>query len=96
MIPKQDKGRSNAESYRPISLTNCIAKICETVDKNIVMEYCESQNISARLRVLTGNTAAPLTTSLNSLSTSVKLFSCPNSLVLYACMSKKGSMLYGA
>ena len=45
MIPKQDKDRSKAENYRPISLTNCIAKICETVVKNIVMEYCESQNI---------------------------------------------------
>ena len=45
MIPKQDKDRSNAENYRPNSLTNCIAKICETVVKNIVIEYCESQNI---------------------------------------------------
>ena len=45
MIPKQDKDRLKVENYRPISLTNCIAKICETVVKNIVMEYCESQNI---------------------------------------------------
>ena len=45
MIPKQDKDRSKAENYRPISLTNCIAKICETVVKNVVMENCESQNI---------------------------------------------------
>ena len=45
MIPKQDKYRSKAENYQPISLTKCIAKICETVVKNIVMEYCESQNI---------------------------------------------------
>ena len=45
MIPKQDKDRSKAESYRPISLKNCIAKIFETVVKSIVMEYCESQNI---------------------------------------------------
>ena len=44
MIPKQDKDRSKAENYRPINLTNCISKICETVVKNIVMEYCESQN----------------------------------------------------
>ena len=55
MIPKQDQ--SKAENYRPNSLRNCIAKICETV-KNIVMEYCESQKYSARLRVLTGKTAA--------------------------------------
>ena len=45
MIPKQDKDRSKAENYRPISLTTCISKICETVVKKIVMEYCESQNI---------------------------------------------------
>ena len=42
MIPKQDKDRSKAENYRPISLTNCLAKICETVVKNIVFEHCES------------------------------------------------------
>ena len=35
MIPKQDKDRSKAENYRPNSFTNCIAKICETVVKNI-------------------------------------------------------------
>ena len=42
MIPKQDEDRSKAENYRPINVTNCIAKICETVVKNIVMEHCES------------------------------------------------------
>ena len=36
MIPKQDKDRPKAENYRPISLTNCLAKVCETVVKNIV------------------------------------------------------------
>ena len=44
MIPKQGKDRSKAENYQPISLSNCIAKICKTVVKNIVMEHCESQN----------------------------------------------------
>ena len=44
MIAKQDKDRSKFKNYRPNSLTNCIAKICETVKKNIVMEHCESQN----------------------------------------------------
>ena len=33
MIPKLGKDRSKAENYRPISLTNCIAKICEIVVK---------------------------------------------------------------
>ena len=60
-IPKQDKDRSKAENYQPISLTNCIAKICETVVKNIVMEYCESQNIFGETQsAVTGNTAAEL------------------------------------
>ena len=45
MIPKQDKDRSKAENYRPISPTNCIAKINETGEENNVMEYCESQNV---------------------------------------------------
>ena len=45
MIPKQDKDRSKAENYRPISLTNCLAKVCETVVKNIVLEHCENLNI---------------------------------------------------
>ena len=30
MNPKQDKDRSKAENYRPISLTSCLAKVCET------------------------------------------------------------------
>ena len=45
MIPKPDKDRSKAENYRPISLTNCLAKVCEIVVKNIVLEHCESLNI---------------------------------------------------
>ena len=45
MIPKQDKDRSKAENYQPISLTNCVAKVCETVLKNIVLEHCESLNV---------------------------------------------------
>ena len=45
MIPKQDKDRSKAENYRPISPTNCLAKVSETVVKNIILDYCESLNI---------------------------------------------------
>ena len=45
MIPKQDKDRSKAENYRPFSLTNCLAKVCKTVVKNIVLEHCERQCI---------------------------------------------------
>ena len=45
MIPKQDKDCSKAENYRPISLTSCLAKVCETFVKNIVLEHCESLNV---------------------------------------------------
>ena len=45
MIPKQGKDCSKAENYRPISLTNCLAKVCETVVKNIVLEHCEILNV---------------------------------------------------
>ena len=45
MIPKQDKYRSKAENYQPISPTNCLAKVCETVVKNIVLEHCEGLNV---------------------------------------------------
>ena len=46
-IPKQDKDCSKAENYRPIpiSLTKCLAKMCEIVVKNIVLEHCESLNV---------------------------------------------------
>ena len=45
MIPKQDKNCSKVENYRPISLTNCLANVCETIVKNIVLEHCESLNV---------------------------------------------------
>ena len=45
MIPKQDKDTSKAENYRPIKLLNCLAKVCETVVKNIVLEHCENLNV---------------------------------------------------
>ena len=44
-IPKQNKDCSKAENYRPISLPNCLAKVCETVVKSIVLEHWESLNV---------------------------------------------------
>ena len=45
MMPKQDKDQSKAENYRSINLTNSLAKICETVVKNLVLEHCESLDV---------------------------------------------------
>ena len=45
MLPKPQKDRKKAENYRPISLTNCIAKICETVVKNIILDHCEANKV---------------------------------------------------
>ena len=50
MIPKQDKDRPKAENYRPISLTNCLAKVCETVKKNLVLEHCESLHVFGEIQ----------------------------------------------
>ena len=36
MPPKPQKDKKKAENYRPISLTNCIAKVCETIFKNLI------------------------------------------------------------
>ena len=44
MLPKLNKNKKIAENYQPISLTNCIAKICETAVKNIVLAHCENND----------------------------------------------------
>lgn len=41
MIAKPNKDPKNPQSYRPISLTNCLSKMCETAIKNRVMQHCE-------------------------------------------------------
>ena len=45
MLPKPDKNEKDAENYRPISLTNCIAKLCETAVKNFVLAHCEKNDV---------------------------------------------------
>ena len=40
MLPKPNKNKKDAENYRPISLTNCFAKICETAVKNFFLAHC--------------------------------------------------------
>ena len=46
MLPKLQKDSKEAENYRPINLTNCIAKVCETVDKNLILDHCEANKVS--------------------------------------------------
>ena len=45
MPPKPQKYRKKAENYRPISLINCIANVCETVVKNIILDHCEANKV---------------------------------------------------
>ena len=42
MLPKPQNDRTKAENFRPISFTNCIAKVCETVVKNLILDHCEA------------------------------------------------------
>ena len=93
-IKKENKDQSKAENYRPISLTNCLAKICKTVVKNIVMEHCESQNTFGETQ--SAYMKHHRTTDNPSHNTSVKPSSAPKWLVLYAWMSIKRLILYGA
>ena len=50
MLSKPNKNKKDAENYRPISLTNCIAKICETAVKNFVLAHCEENDIFGEVR----------------------------------------------
>ena len=45
MLPKPQKDRTKAENYRPFSLTNCIAKVCETFVKNLFLDHCEANKV---------------------------------------------------
>ena len=45
MLPKPQKDKKKAENYRPISLTNSIAKVCETVVKNLILDHCEANKV---------------------------------------------------
>ena len=45
MLRKPQKDKKKAENYRPISLTNCIAKVCETVVKKLILDHCEANKV---------------------------------------------------
>ena len=50
MLPKPNKNKKDAENYRPISLTNCIATISETAVKNFVLAYCEENDVFGEMQ----------------------------------------------
>ena len=50
MLQKLNKTKNGAEIYRPNSLTNCIAKICEAAVKNIVLAHCENNYVFVELQ----------------------------------------------
>jgi hypothetical protein len=45
MIPKKQDSKNNPGNYRPISLTNCIARLCERVILVKIQEHLKSNNI---------------------------------------------------
>ena len=45
MIPKKQDSKDNPGNYRPISLTNCIARLCERVILVKFQEHLKSNNI---------------------------------------------------
>ena len=50
MLPKPNKNKKDAEIYPPISLTNCIAKNCETAVKNFVLAHCEENDVFGEMQ----------------------------------------------
>ena len=50
MLPKPNKNKKDAGNYRPISLTNCIAKICDTAVKNFVLAHCEENDVFGEMQ----------------------------------------------
>ncbi len=45
MIPKKTDSKNNPNNYRPISLTNCIARLCERVILIKIQEHLKANNI---------------------------------------------------
>ena len=49
-LPKPIKNKKDAKNYQPISLTNCIAKICETEVKNFVLAHCVENGVFGKMQ----------------------------------------------
>ena len=48
MIPKKSDSKNNPNNYRPISLTNCIARLCERVILIKIQEHLKANNIKVK------------------------------------------------
>ena len=45
MLPTPQKDRTKAENWRTISRTNCIAIVCKTVVKILILDHCEANKV---------------------------------------------------
>ena len=45
MIPKVGKDHKMLKGYRPLSLTSCLGKLCESIVNEHLVIYCEKLNL---------------------------------------------------
>jgi hypothetical protein len=45
MIPKKDNNKTNPKNYRPISLTSCIARLCERFVLLSINKHLKDKNL---------------------------------------------------
>ncbi len=48
MIPKKNDAKTDPTNYRPISLTNCIARLCERFVLLMINTHLKKKNISVK------------------------------------------------
>ena len=45
MIPKVGKDHKTLKGYRPLLLTSCLGKLCESIVNEHLVNYCEKLNL---------------------------------------------------